>query len=244
MLLDTETQFRHRRKNILAFIPARGGSKRLKNKNVHLLAGKPLLAYTIEAAQGCADIASVVVSTDSGVIRKVAEKYGASCPELRSAELSSDTATVDQVLIQYLVAMEELPESVIVLQPTSPFRTANHIKDALTLYERKKAENVVSLTKIHSPINSIGQMTKELCLDNFLAKKNDSIKSSTESQLYRLNGAIYIVNTATFLHRKTLFFNDSSTFGYEMPMLDSVDIDTDFDLLWAEFVVRYKKNGI
>jgi len=227
-------------KNIVAFIPARGGSQRLKNKNVRLLAGKPLLFYTIEAAMSCLEISSVIVSTDSEIIRQLAQECGATCPELRSAELSSDTVTVDEVLTQFLLGMEEPPDLVVVLQPTSPFRTASHINKALAIYEQEKALNVVSLTKTKSPINSVGFLEKGLCLDKFLVE-GELKDIATTLQPYRLNGAIYIVDTAEFMRRKTLFFNDPNSFAFEMSALDSVDIDTDLDLLWAEFIFQHKK---
>ena len=144
-------------KTVLAVIPARGGSKRLPRKNCLLLQGKPLIVYSIEAAKESVYIDEVVVSTDDEEIASLARQAGASVPFLRPAELSTDEASsvdvVAHALNYYQVNEKKLFDYVVLLQPTSPLRTAAHINQALELLKEKKADAIVSVCEAeHSPL--------------------------------------------------------------------------------------------
>src|SRR5690606_22892236 len=139
-----------------AIIPARGGSKGLPGKNVKLLNGKPMIAYTIEAALNSKSISRVIVSTDDIAIAEVAKSYGAEVPFMRPVDLATDDAKSIDVYTYTIKRLEKeediLIREIIVLQPTSPFRTAQHIDEAIELYLEKKADSVISYCNEHHPI--------------------------------------------------------------------------------------------
>lgn len=140
-------------KKVIALIPARGGSKRLPRKNVLPLNGKPLIAWSIDAANNCPYIDKVLVSTDDQEIADVALQFGAEVPELRPEHLASDTAKTESVLIYTLEKFGKGDEILVLLQPTSPLRTTQHINEALELFIEKQALSVVSVTPCeHSPL--------------------------------------------------------------------------------------------
>ena len=128
----------YRGKNVLVVIPARGGSKGVPGKNIKLLNGKPLIHYTIEAARKIFEDQYIYVSTDSEKIKSVAEQTGLKVPFLRPKNLATDTANTRDVLLhaldEFVLKNKKEPEVIILLQPTSPFRTASHISEALKLY--------------------------------------------------------------------------------------------------------------
>ena len=138
--------------NILYIIPARGGSKGIPGKNIKPLAGKPLIQYTIEVARQLADDANICVSTDSPDIKSVAESTGLPLPFLRPVELATDDTGTYEVLIHALKFYQSIGsdyEKLVLLQPTSPFRTAGHVKEALAKWE-DGIEMVVSVKETKS----------------------------------------------------------------------------------------------
>lgn len=139
-------------KQVLAIIPARGGSKRIPNKNIKELSGKPLIAYTIDEAKKSQYIDRMITSTDSEEIKKIAEHYGSEVPFLRPAEISGDEANdfvVFEHCLKYLLEKEQYaPEIVVQLRPTSPLRTVSHIDEAIKLlFEHPEADSVRTVTK-------------------------------------------------------------------------------------------------
>ena len=221
-----------RRERVLALIPARGGSKGIPGKNTKELAGKPLIAYTIEAAKESTCIDDVLVSTDSENIAEVAREYGAWVPFLRPAELASDTAkTIDAVMytINRLAKEGREYDYVILLQPTSPLRKSEDIEGAFSL-ARTTGEDVVSVSEVSdSPIlirtcEKNGQLTP-------LLSGSSTVRRQDMPQYYRVNGSIY-VNCVSELSSKTSL-NDNRV-GYVMPRERSVDIDEMVDFLVAE----------
>lgn len=154
---------------VLAIVPARSGSKGLKDKNIKKLSGKPLLAYTIEAAIESNIFKEIIVSTDSEVYADIAREFGARVPFLRSAALADDSASTNDVITEVLgwVNTGDLKQFML-LQPTSPLRTVNDIICALNLFTEKKANAVVSLCEVdHSPLYT-GEVPNNLCIDSFL----------------------------------------------------------------------------
>ncbi|MCR4678877.1 MAG: acylneuraminate cytidylyltransferase family protein [Lachnospiraceae bacterium] len=225
----------------IAIIPARSGSKGLKDKNIKELCGKPLMAYSIEAAiaSGCFD--EVMVSTDSEDYARIAKSYGASVPFLRSEETASDTASswdmVDEVLRQYCKQGRTF-DSFCLLQPTSPLRTSEDIKAAYRLYEERASFAVVSVCEAeHSP-RWCGQLPETLELNGFI-KKEGMEQRQASGKIYRLNGAIYIVNNEEF--KKDRFLYQSGSYAYIMQQEHSVDIDTDLDFQFAELLMKRGK---
>jgi CMP-N-acetylneuraminic acid synthetase len=225
----------------IAIITARGGSKRLPNKNILDLNGKPLIAWTIEAAKKCNFINEVVVSTDSLEIKKIAEQHGASVPFIRSEKLSNDTASSFDVVkhcLDFHQAQFKLNfDYIILLQPTSPLRTHIDIENAVKLLKEKNADAIVSVCETeHSPLWT-NNIDSTLSMDNFLRDEVKNNRSQDLPKHYRLNGAIYICKISELLKQKT-FFLEKSIFAYIMHQERSIDIDTLVDFKMAEFLLK------
>lgn len=225
------------RKRFLAVIPARAGSKRLPGKNRRLLGGKPLVQWTIEAARAVPEIDTVCVSTDDKAITTLASDLGLDVPFIRPAHLSSDTAnSVDVVrhaLEWYRRNAGEVFDYVILLQPTSPLRTAEHIREAIAALKRHDAAAIVSVCPMsHSPLWA-NTLPENDSLTGFLPEMVKGRRSQDLPTYYRLNGAIYIVRTERFLTDEAFLLPDAC-FAYRMPESVSVDIDSEQDLRLAE----------
>lgn len=224
--------------HVTALIPARGGSKRLPRKNVKMLGGKPLIAWTIDVAKQSKYIDSIVVSTDDIVIKDVAEKFGARVPFLRPKELSTDTASSFDVIkhaIEFLNINKE-NHLIVLLQPTSPLRTVEEIDGALELFINKKALGVVSVSECeHSPLWS-NTLPESLSMESFIRPEVQGKRSQDLDQYYRLNGSIYIYDVNSLLEQKCIFYNDC-VFVFKTIMETSIDIDTDLDFKLAEIIV-------
>ena len=223
-------------KNI-AIIPARSGSKGVKDKNIRDFCGKPLMAYSIEAALQSGKFEEVMVSTDSEKYAAIAKQYGASVPFLRSDATASDTASswdmVDEVLKNYKLLGREF-DTFCLLQPTSPLRTAEDIVRAYSLYEEKADFAVVSVCEAeHSPL-WCGHLSETQEFIDFVDEKNLKQRQAGQ-KFYRLSGAIYIVNIEKFKTERNLYRKGS--FAYIMSQKKSVDIDTEIDFKIAELMI-------
>jgi CMP-N-acetylneuraminic acid synthetase len=226
--------------NILALIPARGCSKGIPKKNTKLLAGKPLISYTIEAALQSQCRPRVVVSTDDDEIARVARAAGAEVPFLRPAELAHDetpTFPVVQHALQWLEQHEAYqPELVVLLQPTSPLRRAEHIDQALELILSSGADSVVSLCETeHSPywmkkVDTKGHVSP------FIDMKEEYARRQDLPEVYRLNGAMFVTRSEVIIRENRLLGYD--TRAYIMDQGDSIDIDTELDFKLAELLIK------
>ncbi len=225
---------------ILAIIPARGGSKRLPRKNILDLAGKPLIAWTIESALGSKYIDKVVVSTDDNEICDISKGYGASVPFLRPDCLSTDSAkSVDTTLhtIHFLKNTGDEYKYVILLQPTSPLRSTNHIDLSIEQLIDKKAESMISVSKVEHPLEWIGILPNNLSMTDFISKENINQNSQELPDYYRINGAIYICNIEKIISERTFFLSHDS-YAYCMNQEDSIDIDNLVDFLVAKVIIE------
>ena len=224
---------------MIAIIPARGGSKGVPQKNIKILDGKPLIAYTIEAAIESQIFEKIIVSTDDEDIAIVAEKYGAEIPFLRPDDISGDHSSSDDAIIHALnfyKAKGLFYEEVCKLQATSPLRTAAHIKRAYLLLKEKNADFVVSVCECeHSPLWS-GVMTSDNRLDDFISESAKRACRQDLPSYFRLNGAIYMGKTEKFLENKS--FLGCNTYGFVMSQEESVDIDSMLDFQFAELIIR------
>lgn len=222
----------------LAIIPARSGSKGVPDKNIRELNDKPLLAYSIESAINSEIFSEVMVSTDSEKYADIAKKYGASVPFLRSDENSNDTADSWSVVKEVVREYEKIGEkydTICLLQPTSPFRNASDIVESYKLYEEKASVAVISVCEMeHTPLWS-NTLPEDNSLNGFIKKKSGGRRQDSD-KYYRLNGAIYIVSTAE-LFRDTYFYREGS-YAYVMPNERSVDIDTEMDFIYADFLMK------
>lgn len=231
-------------KKLLAIIPARSGSKRLPNKNILPLHGKPLIQWSIDAAINSSFIDAVVVSTDSIEIADIAEKGGARVPFIRPAELSSDESTsIDVVLhaINELGSRGEYFNYVMLLQPTSPLRTEKHIDESVQLLLSKGAKAVVSVCRITHPIEWIGEIQDDLSMDAFIKNIEPARRAQDFPDRYSLNGSIYLVSVSEFVKYKK-FAIDQGCFAYKMEPESSVDIDEQLDFEVCEMIMSKEYN--
>lgn len=222
----------------IAVITARSGSKGLKDKNIKILNGKPLMAYSIEAARESGCFSCIHVSTDSEEYAKIAMKYGAEVPFLREAELASDTSDTWDVLRAVLERYQQTGrffERVMLLQPTSPLRNAEDIKHAFSIMEEKHANSVVSVCEMeHSPLWS-NILPEDGNMKGFLSR-TDNLPRQKLPVYYRINGAIYLIDIEYLMSQGELYGDDS--YSYVMPKERSADIDDYFDFLMAEAYMR------
>ncbi len=222
----------------IAIIPARSGSKGLKDKNIKMMCGKPLMAYSIQAALDSECFDTVMVSTDSEQYKKIAIEYGAEVPFLRSTQTSGDGAgswdVVKEVLERYKSKGKEF-QNVCLLQPTSPLRTAEDIKKAYQLYKDKKAGIVISVCEVEHPTEWCNKLDETLSLDGFIDREMDRQRQS-HMKSYRINGALYIVDTQE-LYRDTFLYRENS-YAYIMEQNRSYDIDTELDFKIAEMLMK------
>lgn len=222
----------------LALIPARGGSKGIKDKNITSLNGKPLIAYTIEAARNCPYIDDVVVTTDSSKIADVAAKYGARIPFLRPASLASDNSTTLDAILHAVTTLKSQGNEydyLVLLQPTSPLRTSNDITKCIDKMFEYNSDNIVSI----SPVNDNPVLIRQIADNGHVSKllnQSSTVRRQDMKPYYRVNGSIYI-NKISDLNEKTSF-NDNEC-GYIMDSSHSVDIDEYTDILYAEAVLSY-----
>lgn len=220
----------------IAIIPARGGSKRLPNKNINTLAGKPLIVWTIESAIVSGQFDLVLVSTDSQSIADVAVAAGASVPVLRPAELASDTASTNDVISHMVNWIEKNVNAVsriTLLQPTSPLRDAKDICAAMSMYVEKQATAIVSVCEVEHPIQYCNRLPEDLSLTGFLPKSANKRSQDLEIT-YRINGALYIMDRK-FVGKLSDIYSEGS-YAYIMKKEKSVDIDDEYDFKMAEFI--------
>lgn len=228
-------------KRILSIIPARGGSKGLPRKNILNLAGKPLIAWTIEASLKSKYINKTIVSSEDKEILTISKQHGALTIE-RPFELASDTTSSELVIIhsiRHLESLGELFDIVILLQPTSPLRTTKHINEALELMLNEDAESVISVESINNKILKSFTISKSGYLQTISKKEYPFMRRQELPNTYASNGAIYISKTESFMRKRT--FLSSSTFGYKMNADCSVDIDNADDILQAEEILKRNK---
>ncbi len=221
---------------MIAIITARGGSKGLPRKNIKLFDGKPLIAYTIEAALNAKNISRVIISTDDDEIASVSKEFGAEVPFMRPDSLATDNATTLDVL-KYTIQKLEDDEHIsisdfVLLQPTSPLRNSKHIDEAIDLFNEKDAYSVISCCKEEHPIFWNKFVTEQGKFENIFDK--DFIENRQNIRdTYRPNGAIYVFNKLVLTTGR---YYESNTYAYIMDRHFSVDIDTILDFKYAELL--------
>jgi len=225
---------------LLALIPARGGSKGIPGKNIRPLAGKPLIAHTIEAALQVPSLGRVVVSTDDPAIASVSLQWGAEVPFLRPSELATDDIPG---IAPVLHALEQFPEvsRVLLLQPTSPLRSRDDIEGLLAFQRTRQCPSLVSVCAS----NKHPQWSYRLAASGELSPFLPSAPANCRQELepaYTLNGAMYLCDRAWLQNQGS--FVGPGTLGYPMPPERSVDIDTPLDWLWAETLLQYTRDLI
>ena len=225
----------------LFLIPARGGSQGIPGKNLKPLAGKPLLYYTLDTARQLAPDADICLSTDSDEIIRAAADYGLSVPFKRPADLATHWAGSYGVLrhaINFYQEQGHVYDVVVLLQPTSPFRTARHVREAMALYT-PDLDMVVSVTE--SDLNPYFNLFEESS-SGYLQPSKDGgqfVRRQDAPMAYAYNGAVYVINTASLATQTLREFTRVKK--YVMDPANSVDLDTPLDWQFAEFLMGQRE---
>lgn len=233
---------------MLAIIPARGGSKGIPGKNIKELCGKPLIAYTIEAALTAEKIDKVIVTTDSKEIAEVAIQYGAEIPFMRPSCLARDDSSAVDVYLHAVELLEErdgiLADKFAVLLPTAPLREAYDIDCAIQTMKKCMCTTLVSVAEADVPASWYYQMNENMIIKNAGFDSDNAIKNRQMNRKYYVpNGAIYLLDYSLLKTKRTYYTND--TIGYVMEKMKSVDIDTEADFEYVEYLMkkRYERKG-
>jgi CMP-N-acetylneuraminic acid synthetase len=220
-------------RRVTAIITARGGSQGLPGKNIRPLAGRPLIVHSISAAQQCGGVAEVVVTTDDARIRDISVKAGAQVIDRPAALATATASSADAVVhaVDKLSEMGRRPDVIALLQPTSPLRTAAHLRDALSLFVSSGATSVVAVCPCeHHPFKTL------LHTGGAWVPSKDwgSLEAARQSlpAAWRANGAIYIIETQAFMRERHFFV--APFVAFQMSTDDSIDIDTEADFQAAE----------
>lgn len=223
--------------NTLFLIPARGGSKGISHKNIKLLAGKPLIKYSIDIARQLTDDENICVSTDDTKIKDVVNSMGLSVPFLRPDYLASDTASTNDVIVHALNFYKEqgvIYDIIVLLQPTSPFRRVEDVKACLTLFNNNLdmvttvKKSFVSAVLCNEDENGYLQMT-------FGA---NAVRRQDAKEFFEYNGAVYVINANAIIQKGLAGF--TKRVKYVMPEINSIDIDTITDWYIAESLIEKK----
>ncbi len=228
--------------NTLAIIPARGGSKAVPRKNIRVVGGKPLIAYTIETALAAGELFHrVIVSTDDAEIAEIAKHYGAEVPFMRPGELSGDhvpTLPVLQHGVDFVEKQDSLTlDGVFLLQPTAPLRTVADIAAALEIARKEDCDSVISVVQVFAVHPILMKRIEDNCLTDYcMVEKEGTRRQDYNPPAYMRNGAIYLT-------RRNVLMNENSIWGqkicpYVMPPERSVSIDDDMDLRLLEIMLQ------
>ena len=226
--------------NVLGLITARGGSKGIPRKNLQPLAGKPLIAWTIEAAKGSAEIERIVVSTDDHEIAEISRSWGAEVPFMRPPELAQDKSSHISAVLHTLEWMESnegsQPDYVLLLQPTSPLRTTEDINSAVGLAKQKHANSVVSVVQANYHPDQFQQIDPDGTLTEFFDGVPKSYHRQDLEKLYHINGAIFLNSAKVITTDRTLY--PKGAIPFIMPAERSLQIDEFWELRLAELILK------
>lgn len=227
-------------RTVLALITARGGSKGIPGKNIAPLGGKPLIAWSIEAARRSRHVSRVVVSTDDEEIARVSRAWGAEVPFMRPRELALDHSPHIPVILHAVEWMELhgqcRPEYVLLLQPTSPLRRSEDIDAAVELIRERGVDSVIGVGEAASHPYLAKRIREDGWMEDFTPKPEGYLSRQSLPPAFAINGAIYLVRRDVLMERKALQTERSVV--YVMPPERSLDIDTPWDLHLAELILR------
>lgn len=229
----------------LAVIPARGGSKGLPGKNLALVAGKPMIAYSIEAARQSSVVDRVIVTTDCPRIAETARSCGAEIPFMRPPELATDDAPSRAVwkhAIGWLAENEGYrPARTFLLQPTSPLRTAGDLERAVELMIERRADWVVGVTRAKEPSIWLSELSDRDRLAGYAEASVQQTQRQASREVYLPNGALFLARASVLMSSERLY--TEQTYAYVMPEERSVDVDSAWDLHLADLVLKERCNG-
>jgi len=234
---------------VVAVIPARGGSKGVPGKNIRELAGKPLIAYTIDAAIKSQVFDEVIVSTDSEEIARISKKFGAVVPFLRPAYLATDTAHTPPVIEHAVKSIEEQKDIkvdvVATLQCTSPLRNDEHIRESFNKFITGNYDSLTSVKKAFPPywmlIEKDGKGKPFIELDD--GRDPYNLERQQLPSVYQLNGAIWFTKRDKLKEKNNITIKENNGF-YEMDEFSSMDIDTEYDFVALELYIKMQQKQI
>ena len=225
-------------KNYLAIIPARGGSKRLPQKNLMKIGNDSLVGHAINCSRGLTNNLEICVSTDDIAIAEEAKQYGPYLHFMRPPELAQDdTRSIDVVkhAIHWFSSRGKTFDAFVLLQPTSPLRKREHVREALELFETRNAAGVVSVKPMDHPLQWCATLGEQGSMELFGAKLEEKVHPDCNQMHYQLNGAIYIFKIDARLNDKGFVYDDK-TFAYVMDRWSSIDIDVEQDYMLAKAI--------
>lgn len=225
-------------KTILAIIPARGGSKGVPRKNIRLLAGKPLIAWTIEEAKKSRYIDRLILSSEDEEIIKIVSEYGCEVPFKRPVELSQDDTPGIKPVIHALNTLEEEYDYVVLLQPTTPFRTVEDIDGCILQCIIKGLPACISVTEAQQSPYWMYNMGDDQKLKPFVQYDGNINRRQNLPRIYVLNGAVYVAESRFIMENESFLTEETS--GYVMSGENSVDIDTPIDFAYCEWLINSK----
>ena len=236
---------------ILGIIPARSGSTGVKHKNIRELAGQPLMSYTIEAATH-SNLSRVILSTDSEEYSKIGGEYGAETPFIRPPELASVDATAMGVVRHSLEHFQKdenwMPDAVMYLQPTSPFRSTDTINEAIEIMQANpNADSVISVREVHDHPYYMFEPhhESEELLKPYVIMENHPERRQDLPNLYTLNDSILMSRTSYLMkpgNENALIINLDNFVPVYITENEFIDINYERDFQWAEFVMHHEKN--
>lgn len=223
------------KKKILAVIPARGGSKSIPRKNIREVAGKPLIAWTIEAAKRSKYIDRLILSSEDEEIIRIAKQWGCEVPFVRPRELAGDDAPgIDPVL--HAVKMLPGYDYVVLLQPTSPLRQVDDIDGCIKFSISKKLNICLSVSDTRKSPYWMFSLDKRGRMRPIIKGKKTIFRRQDLPKIYAINGAVYCAKVNWITKKKSFISNE--TVAYVMPAERSLDIDSEMDLMMADILLR------
>lgn len=228
-------------KKIIAMIPARGGSKGIKKKNIFPVLSKALIEYTIDAASASKYIDEIHLNTDDDEIINVCRKYTINCHYKRSAQLAQDGTSMVETTLEWLHTLEQKPDILVLLQPTSPLRTTKLIDDAINSFMDIKCQSLVGVNNmVEHPFKCIKK-----CDDtwHYLAMPENAVncRQDYDNNFYVINGSIYIVKVDWFLKNKT-FVEKGKTHLFITSREEGIDVDELIDIYYVEAILNHRKD--
>ena len=230
------------KKDLLAVIPARGGSKRVPKKNIKMLGNKPLVAWTIDSAKNACSIDEILVSSESEEILEICKLHGYLTDYVRPKNLATDTTNqflVIQHAIKYYLKNGIEFENVVLLQPTSPFRTSQLIDRAYKEFKKKKYDALISVSLSDSPKQWTNFLPEDNSLSNFINEEYIGLQSQELGNTYKFDGALYFYNVKRLMEEKKLIFKNN-IYAYLLDGYESLDIDNQIDFEFANFLIKSK----
>ncbi len=225
-------------KSVLAIIPARGASKGIPRKNIRMLAGKPLIAWTIEEAKKSKYIDRLILSSEDEEIIQVAREWDCEAPFIRPKELAKDDTPGIEPVMHAMYALEEKYDYVVLLQPTSPMRLADDIDKCIALCVSSQAPSCVSVTEVSQHPYWMYRINGQGFLTPFIEQVNETYRRQDFPKVFILNGAVYVAESGWL--QKSRSFLTLETKAYVMPKERSLDVDDEVDLELCSIMLNKK----